>query len=139
MDKYIEERERKKRLARKRFGVEDIIEGLVDLYQRNYFKVETEPRFSIQEFAFLAELILKKEKGFIVIRALDYISENCLEGGLGFPNTASFRRLVFYQNFLGNKGNATKAAIAAGYSPRSARQSGYRALKWIQKQANTRV
>jgi len=120
-------------LSKEQFDFGDVIEGLQDLHKRNYFEIEKEPRFSLRDFNFLANLILRKEKDFITISALGYIVDTRLMG-MGISNTASLRRVLFFKNFLLNRGNATKSAIAAGYSPRSAKQQGYRTLKWIQKQ-----
>jgi len=55
---------------------------------------------------------------------------------LGIENTASMRRVLFFKRYFINKGNATKCAIEAGYNPKSAKQAGYRTLKWIQKKLN---
>lgn len=68
------------------------------------------------------------EKKLVIF--LDLVSENRLEG-FKLDNTATLRRILFFKFFLANRGNATKAAILAGYSPKSAKQQGYRILKWI--------
>ncbi len=122
----------KKDIYKDRFTTEEIIEGLQETRNDPNYNLQTQPRFSLAEFAFLRDLIFKKEKNTILISALDYISDKKLLG-FGFSNTASFRRVLFFQHFLGNMGNATKAAIASGYSPNSAKQQGHRVLKWIQK------
>jgi hypothetical protein len=77
--------------------------------------------------------ILNNNPDEVIIFALNYIENRYLEG-IGFKNSPSMRRLLFFRAFLSNKGNATKAAIEAGYSPKSAKQQGYRTLKWIQRQ-----
>ena len=54
--------------------------------------------------------------------------------GFNLTNTPSLRRVLFFKHFLANNGNATRAAIQAGYSPKSAKQQGYRVLKWLQEE-----
>lgn len=54
--------------------------------------------------------------------------------GRGLQNTPSLRRVLFFQYFIANNGNAARAAIQAGYSPKSAKQQGYRVLKWLQEE-----
>ena len=118
---------------KEQFTTQEVIKGLQDTRKEKNYNLKLQPLFSLAEFVFLKDLIFKKEKNAILISALDYISDKKLLG-FGFSNTASLRRVLFFQHFLGNMGNATKAAIASGYSPNSAKQQGHRVLKWIQKQ-----
>lgn len=71
------------------------------------------------------------EKKLVIF--LDLVSENRLEG-FKIENTATLRRILFFKFFLANRGNATKAAILAGYSQKSAKQQGYRILKWLKNE-----
>ena len=75
----------------------------------------------------------KQESENILLESLDLICESRLEG-FTISNTASLRRVLFFKYFLVNKGNATRAAILAGYSPKSAKQQGYRVLRWLQEE-----
>jgi len=54
--------------------------------------------------------------------------------GRGLQNTASLRRVLFFKHFLANNGNASRSAVQAGYSPKSAKQQGYRVLRWLQEE-----
>ena len=47
---------------------------------------------------------------------------------------ASVRRTIFVESILANGGNATQAAIQAGYSSRTAGQAGFRLLKDVEIQ-----
>lgn len=120
------------KIHKKEFTPVDVVQGLVEIINKGKFEVSKTTRFSIQDFIFIASLIFKKNKNFMIISMLDYLNKNGFMG-LGISNTATLRRIIFFQNFIGNKGNARKAAISAGYSPRCAKQQGYRVLKWIQK------
>lgn len=79
--------------------------------------------------------ISNKEIDYVLAFALNQFNKNKLMG-IGLSNTASLRRVVFFKHFLMNKGNATQSAIKAGYSPKSAKQQGYRTLKWIQNEVS---
>lgn len=75
----------------------------------------------------------KKEREEILVEFLDYFCDSELMG-FKLSNTSSLRRVLFFKYFLLNKGNATKSAIQAGYSPKSAKQQGYRVLQWVKKE-----
>lgn len=77
--------------------------------------------------------IKKKEVEESLVDFLDHYCDRYLSG-FKITNTASLRRVMFFRYFLTNKGNATRAAILAGYSPRSAKQQGHRVLKWVQNE-----
>lgn len=77
--------------------------------------------------------IKRKEIEGALVEFLDLVCESRFEG-FNLTNTAMLRRVLFFKYFLANKGNATRAAILAGYSPKSAKQQGYRTLKWLQRQ-----
>lgn len=49
--------------------------------------------------------------------------------------TVAERRQLFVESYLSNGGNATQAAIAAGFSPNAAAQQGHRLLKHVQVSA----
>jgi hypothetical protein len=126
-----------KEYYKKQFTASEIIDGLSELYKQRKEKLKTKEKklFSLAEFNFLLNLISDKNKDFVTISVFKYISDRgCY--GLGIENTASMRRVLFFKRYFINKGNATKCAIDAGYKPKSAKQSGYRTLKWIQKKLN---
>ncbi|MDD4409167.1 MAG: terminase small subunit [Candidatus Pacebacteria bacterium] len=123
-----------KSFYKKQFLAKDIIKALYNEDKRvNKGKNKPLKLFSCEEFAFLRGLIFGKGNKNTLFLALDHISERHLQG-FGFSNTASLRRILFFQYYLSNNGNAAKAAILAGYSPKAAKQQGYRILKWIQKE-----
>lgn len=68
-----------------------------------------------------------------LVEFLDYFSDEVLMNR-GLKNSPSLRRVLFFRYFLSNNGNASRAAIQAGYSPKSAKQQGYRVLKWLQQE-----
>lgn len=54
-------------------------------------------------------------------------------------NSRLLRQRLFLKAFVKNKGNAARAAIEAGYSPKSARQQGHRILKSLSKREIAKV
>ncbi len=48
--------------------------------------------------------------------------------------TAKARRIAFAESYLSSAGNITKAALAAGFSPKTAAQQGSRLLKHVEVQ-----
>lgn len=94
--------------------------------------------FEQEEIGFICNLILTKKKDLAFMTAVEYIADTRLFG-IRSLNTASLRRIKFYKSFMLGKGNATRAAIDAGYSPRSAKQQGHRVLKWIQEHQTTPI
>lgn len=88
-----------------------------------------------QASSFCKKEVTDKEIDYVLTTALRRFEKNRLMG-IGLSNTPSLRRVVFFKHFLLNKGNATQSAIMAGYSPKSAKQQGYRTLRWIQNEVN---
>jgi hypothetical protein len=112
--------------------VREFIETLNEIAKEN--KNKDYSKLTIKEAVFLTDLLLnRKSKDLILFSIADYLAENYHKGVSTFANGASYRRLMFYKNFLAHNGNATKATISAGYSPKSAKQQGHRLLRWIQK------
>lgn len=127
-----------KKKREKLYTLEEVIDGFSDMYNENFYKLEKYPKFTIEEIKLIYDLVFLKKRDPIFLQILDYITDNHFLG-MDINNTASLRRIEFFRNFLTNKGNATRAAIASGYSSKSAKQAGYRVLKWIQKQQNTSI
>jgi hypothetical protein len=73
------------------------------------------------------------EYSYVLKKAIRKFHDNEFNG-FGNLNTLTLRRVIFFKYLIGNLGNATKAAIYAGYSPRSAKQQGHRLLRWVQNQ-----
>ena len=97
-------------------------------------KIKHYPKFTLREIIFLTRLLLHKKPNDLVLFSIaDYMADNYQMGVPVFANGASYRRLMFFKNFILHKGNATKSAISSGYSPKSAKQQGHRLLRWIQK------
>src|SRR3989344_4032207 len=113
------------------FDSTEIIDGLHELIHTDKIK-RIHPKFNRDEMAILVKIILQKPKDFILFHIADYMAEHYQMGVPVFANGASMRRLQFFKSFIVNNGNATKAAIEVGYSPRSAKQQGHRTLRWIQ-------
>ena len=91
------------------------------------------PKFTKREVLFLTELLLYKDNDLILFSIADFLADNYNEGVPVFANGASYRRLEFFRNFFSTRGNATKSAILSGYSPKSAKQQGYRLIRWIRR------
>ncbi len=108
-----------------------VIAGLAELLDTVY--KEPYPVFTKREAFFLADLLFTKDKDLLLFYIADFMADNFHEGVRVFANGASYRRLEFYKQFWITKGNATKAAIQCGYSPKSAKQQGHRMLRWIQR------
>ena len=126
--------EDKKSYSKPRFTSLEVLDGLLKLSKCKEYKEQTDPPlFSPEEFMFLSKLLLEKKKDLIFITMLDHLSYKYFYN-MNIANTASLRRIEFFKNFIMNGGNATKSAIASGYSPKCAKQQGYRVLKWIQEQ-----
>jgi hypothetical protein len=108
-----------------------ILELLNMLYNDDYKKRKPAPRFTMQEFRFIRDLILNKGKGLAFFYLADFMVNN--------GNTRMFfdrryrKTMLWYQHLLENRCNATRAAILAGYSPKYAKQAGYRNMKRLQR------
>lgn len=87
-------------------------------------------KFTFEELCFLIELIFKKPKNLIFVYLADYLQKNTSFKNIPFSGL-NIKRLQFFYNILLFH-NAKKSAIMAGYSPRSAAQTGYRIVKAIQ-------
>lgn len=115
-----------------KFGdTRDVIAGWVAELSETYYK-KPYPIFTKREAFFLTELLFTKDKDLLLFYIADYMADNFSEGVRVFANGASLRRLEFYKQFWMTRGNATKAAINCGYSPKTAKQAGHRLLRWIQ-------
>ena len=122
----------KKQLDKDYIDVREFVEVLYEIVKDNKIKHYT--KITTREALFLAQLLLyKKSNDLILFSIADYLADNYHDGVFTFANGASYRRLIFFRNFLMYRGNATKSAITAGYSPKSAKQQGHRLLRWIQK------
>jgi hypothetical protein len=86
------------------------------------------PTFTHQELLFIRDLIFLKEGASIIAKVADEAMEGLGGMRLNAPNA---RRLKFFNGFLRTH-TAAGAARYAGYSPKSAKQQGYRSLRVIQ-------
>jgi len=114
------------------YNTKDVIEILnrvLKELQKNPKKYKSQ-KFIGEEVCFLVELIFKRPKNLLFIYLADYLRHNTAFKKIPF-NGFNIKRLKFFYNFLLFH-NAKKAAISAGYSPRSATQTGYRIIKTIQ-------
>lgn len=89
------------------------------------------PKFVLDEIIFIIQTIFYKPYKDLPLVLIDFITNHYLSG-IKLTNSATFRRIEFLKNFVLYTGNSAKAAIASGYSPKSAKQQGYRTLKWLQ-------
>lgn len=113
----------------------ELLDILIDLKkEKKYKKQSPPPKFSIQEARFLRDMIFNKPKGLLFYYLADHLMNDTDLKRLPMLNAPSIKKLSFIYNFMALKGNATKAAIAAGYSPRSAKQQGHRILREIQRE-----
>lgn len=111
----------------------ELIDVLSGLRNNCEYKPKKIPEFTIQEAGFIQDLIFSKPRGLVYLYLADHIQNQTPIGQLGMLNSIGYRRFCFLKCFLESRGNASRAAVAAGYSPRSARQQGHRILKEIQK------
>ncbi len=111
---------------------DELLYTLISLVtDRQYKKKNPLPKFNIQEARFIRDLIFNKPKGLVFHYLADDLMNNTGARLLPMFNAPSLRKLKFIRNFLGTN-NATQAAIAAGYSPRTAKQQAHRTLREIQ-------
>jgi len=101
-----------------------------------YKKKRPLPTFDPSEVQFIFDLIFKKPSGLLFNYLSDQITNNGDLKYLPMLNTSSRRKISFFYNFLALT-SAKAAAIKAGYSPRTAKQQGYRILKEIQGHKRT--
>jgi len=99
---------------------------------KEYKKPKHLSKFNIQEARFIRDLIFWKPKDLVFFYVMDHIRSKTEIGRMKMFSTKGYRLYQFWAGFVENRGNCTKAAIYAGYSPRSAKQQGHRALKRLQ-------
>jgi len=115
------------------FNSEELLEQLsLLLLDKKFKKPNPLPIFKIKEALFIRDLIFQRPKDIVFFYLTDYIRNRAGISGVQLFNGKEFRRYSFVVNFLKCRGNATKAAILSGYSPRSAKQQGHRVLRYIQ-------
>lgn len=115
------------------FNSIELIHQLYGLISSKKFKKRKPlPVFSLEEAFFITDLIFFKPHGIVFFYLADAIANRTELGRMGMFNGRGYRKYRFINCFLKCWGNSTKAAICAGYSPRSAKQQGYRILKQIQ-------
>lgn len=107
-----------------------ILVGVEDKYKKR----NPLPKFTIQEFFYIRDLIFNKPKGLLFHYIADDLMNDTRIRNLPMFNTSSIKKLRFFFALF-STGSATQAAIQAGYSPRSAKQQGYRLMKAIQRHA----
>ena len=114
-------------------NAEEVVNALVILLEdKKYKKKLPYPKFTLQEFCFMRDLIFWKPRGLVFLYIANYLMNKTLIRDLPAFNAPSMKKLQFLFNFLDNMGNAKEAAIKAGYSPKTAKQQGYRILREIQ-------
>ncbi len=121
---------KKKDLDRNHMDTREFLEVLTDVLKNHK---EPCPSFTTREILFLTDLLLYKDNYSVLFYIADFMSDTYQEGVKVFANGASLRRLEFYKQFISTRGNATKSAILAGYSRKTAKQQGHRLLRWIHK------
>ena len=113
------------------FTAPEVIQMLVELQDiEEYQKKEPSPKFNVQEFRFIRDLIFRKPKGLLFFYLADHIMNNTGARIMPMFNAPSKKKLQFIYNFLGAKSGA-ETARQAGYSPKSAKQQAWRTLREI--------
>ena len=97
------------------------------LVEDEYKKKKPCPKFNIQEFWFIRDLIFWKRKGLLFYSLADYLMNNTSLRQLPMFNAPSMRKLQFIYNFISLK-SGKQSAIDAGYSPKTAAQQASRIL-----------
>lgn len=115
-----------------KYSPKELLLELLDLlYNDNYKKRKPAPRFTMQEFRFIRDLIFNKGKGLTFFYLADFIVN---DGNTRMFFDRRYRKtMLWYQHLLENRCNASRAAILAGYSPKYAKQAGYRNMKRLQR------
>jgi len=108
----------------------DILEGFKE--SKKYKKPNPLPEFTIEECRFIRDLIFWKQKDLAFLYIANHIG-NKTEIGMNIFSSKRYRQYLFLKGFFQNRGNSAKAARLAGYSPKTARQQGYRILKNIRE------
>src|SRR5512136_247638 len=120
-------------MAEETLNSKKLIYLLFDLCSDKQFKKSKPlPKFTIREMQFIRDLIFLKPKDIVYFYLVDHIANRTEIGKYRLFNSIGYRKYKFIINFLICRGNATKAAILSGYSPRSAKQQGHRILLEIQ-------
>lgn len=120
-------------MAEETLNSKELIYLLFDLCSDKQFKKPKPlPKFTIREMQFIRDLIFLKPKDLVYFYIADAIA-NRTEIGADIFNSKSYRKYKFLMEYIRSRGNATRAAINSGYSPRSAKQQGYRLLRQIQR------
>lgn len=115
------------------FNSEELIYQLCLLCSDKKFKKPIPlPVFNVKEALFIRDLIFQKPKDLVFFYIMDHVRNKTEIGRMKMFNAKGYRLYQFWAGFVENRGNCTKAAIYAGYSPRSAKQQGHRALKRLQ-------
>ena len=110
----------------------ELIETLAELLKdKEYTKKLPYPKFNIQEARFIRDLIFRKPKGLLFFYLADHMMNDTTLRYLPMFNAPSMKKLRFFYSFMETRGNATAAAIKAGYSPKTAKQQASRALREI--------
>lgn len=100
------------------------------LKNKDYKKKLPNPRFTLQEFHFIRDLIFRKTKGLLFFYLADHLMNNTPIKDLPMFNAPSAKKLKFIHSFFDGKGGA-HAARKAGFSPRTAKQQAWRILREI--------
>ncbi len=116
------------------FNSRELIYGLCSvLLDRKFKKPNPLPKFTLKEALFIRDLIFLRPKDIVYFYLADHIGDRTEIGRCGLFNSKGYRRYLFLKNFLICRGNTARAAVLSGYSPRSAKQQGYRLLKQLQR------
>ena len=111
------------------YDSKSVVKMLMTLIELDVFKNEKSyPKFSEEEVEFLIKLIFEKPNELVYIYLADYISTNYFDGRF-FLSGSFMKKLRFFYKFLEYNGNATKAAIAVGYSKKCAKQQACRLMR----------
>lgn len=122
------------------FDSKELIYTLYELCNYKKFKKKTPlPKFTLNEVLFIRDLIFLKPKDLVYFYVANNIVRRTEIGRMSMFGGSNLRRYIFLSNFFIYKGNATKAAIAAGYSKRSAKSQGHRLLRFIQNSSRGQI
>lgn len=121
-------------MTKETLNSKELINALQELCASKKFKKQNPlPKFTMQEARFIADLIFNRPKDLVYLYLVDHIVNRTEKGRMRLFDSRGYRKYLFLVNFLTDKGNAAKAAILSGYSPRSAKQQGHRLLRQIQQ------
>lgn len=109
----------------------EVIDWLVQLLDcKEYEKKLPYPKFNIQEFCFIRDLIFSKPKGLLFFYLADQLMNRTALRDLPMFNAPSMKKLNFICNFMNGKGGAD-AARRSGFSVKTAKQQAWRILREI--------